>query len=294
VLESIEFAEGHRVEAGQVLLRLRDQEQRARLREAEAERSLAAAVHRRTRRLAKSNVSSEAQLERAQAELEVARSRVEGAAVELERTVIRAPFGGMMGDLKVAPGDRITPDDQLVRIDALDRLQLVFTLPEIAVGRIEPGIPVSIRVAPYPDERFDGEVYFVSPTLDSAARRMLIKAWVPNSDHRLRPGLFAEIDAEIERREGALLVPESALLHSLDGNFVWRVDEDDRARRVPVVVGLRSAGRVEIVTGLAAGDRVVATGVHKVNPGSLVRAPALPGAEAIEAAEDPEPDRRES
>jgi len=117
---------------------------------------------------------------------------------------------------------------------------------------------------------------------------------VPNPDHRLRPGLFAEIDAEIERREGALLVPESALLHSLDGNFVWRVDDEDRARRVPVEVGLRSAGRVEIVTGLAAGDRVVATGVHKVNPGSLVRAPALPGTDAIEAAEDPEPGRRKS
>ena len=89
--------------------------------------------------------------------------------MELERTLIRAPFDGEMGDLKVAPGDRVTPDDELVRIDALDRLQLVFTLPEIAVGRIEPGIPVSIRVAPYPDRRFDGEVYFVSPTLDAAA-----------------------------------------------------------------------------------------------------------------------------
>jgi membrane fusion protein (multidrug efflux system) len=283
VIESIEFAEGHRVEADQVLLRLRDREQRARLREAQAERDLAVAVYRRTRRLAQSNVSSEAQLERARAELEVARSRVEGAAVELERTLIRAPFGGLMGDLQVAPGDRVTPDDQLV-----------FTLPEIAVGLVEPGIPVSIRVAPYPEKRFEGEVYFVSPTLDAAARRLLIKAWVPNPGHLLRPGLFAEIDAEIERREDALLVPESALLHGLDGTSVWRVDEEDRARRVPVELGLRSAGRVEIVSGLAPGDRVVATGVHKVDPGSLVRAPALPGADAIEAAEDPEPDRRKS
>ena len=109
VIESIEFMEGHRVEAGQVLLRLRDQEQRARLREAEAERSLAAAVYRRTRRLAKSNVSSEAQLERAQAELEVARSRVEAAAVELERTLIRAPFGGEMSTSRSRPGTGSPP-----------------------------------------------------------------------------------------------------------------------------------------------------------------------------------------
>ncbi len=294
VIETIEFAEGHRVGAGQVLLRLRDHEQRARLREAEAERGLAAAVYRRTQRLARSNVSSEAQLERALAELEVARSRVEAAKVELERTLIRAPFEGEMGDLKVAPGDRVTPDDELVRIDALDRLQLVFTLPEIAVGLVEPGIPVTIRVAPYPERRFDGEVYFVSPTLDPAARRLLIKAWMPNPDHLLRPGLFAEIEAEIERREGALLVPESALLHGIDGTFVWRVDGEERAERVPVEVGLRNAGRVEIVGGLAAGDRVVATGIHKVDPGARVRPPALPGADPIEAAEEPEPDRRES
>ena len=164
----------------------------------------------------------------------------------------------------------------------------------IAVGLVEPGIPVSIRVAPYPEQRFGGEVYFVSPTLDPAARRLLVKAWVPNPDHRLRPGLFAEIDAEIERREGALLVPESALLYGLDGTFVWRVDAEDRAHRVAVEVGLRNAGRVEIVGGLAAGDRVVAAGTHKVDPGDRVRPPALPDADPIEAAEDPEPDRRES
>ncbi len=289
VVETIEFREGQPVEKGQVLLRLRDQEQRARLREAEAERRLAAAVYRRTKSLARRDVSSEAQLERAAAELEVARSRVEAAQVELDRTLIRAPFDGVMGDLVVAFGDRVTPDDELVRIDAIDRLQLVFTLPEGAVGQVQPGIPVSIKVAPYPERRFEGEVYFVSPTLDEAARRLLIKAWMPNADHALRPGLFAQIEAEIERREDALLVPESALLYAMDGTFVWRVDADDRAHRVPVTVGLRDGSRVEIVEGLAAGDRVVATGVHKVDPGGRVRVPDAPGAgQPLKAAEEGE------
>lgn len=296
VVETIEVPEGDRVEAGQVLVRLRDDEQRARLREAEAERNLAAAVYKRTRSLATRNVSSAAQLERAEAELQVARSRVEAAKVELERTTIRAPFDGEIGDYQIALGDRVTPDDELVRIDALDRLQLRFTLPEIAVGRVQPGIPVTIEVAPYPERRFHGEVYFVSPTLDAEARRILIKAWMPNPDHLLRPGLFAEIEAEIDRREDALLVPESALLYGLDGTFVWRVDAEDRAERVPVQVGLRDAGRVEVVGGLVAGDRVVATGIHKVSSGSRLRAPEPQPPEPIEAAEDPEPeaDRSES
>jgi membrane fusion protein (multidrug efflux system) len=272
MLEAIEFAEGEYVEKGRVLFRLRDDQQRAELAEAEASLALAEATHRRTVTLKREDVSSEAQLERAAAELAVARAQVEVARVELERTLIRAPFDGLTGALLVSPGDRVRRTTELAQIDAIDRLQLLFYLPESAVAVVHPGIPVRVAVAPYPGERFDGEIYFVAPTLEAEGRRVLVKAWVPNPGRRLRPGLFAEIEAEVARRDDALLVPDSALVYDLDGTYVWRIDGESRAQRAPVEVGLRQQGRVEIARGLEPGDTVVAAGIHKVKVGQRVRA----------------------
>jgi membrane fusion protein (multidrug efflux system) len=272
ILETIGFAEGDYVEKGRVLFTLRDDRQRAALAEARASLALAEATHRRTAKLAGQDVSSAAQLERATAELGVARARVELADVELARTQIRAPFDGLMGALWISPGDRVTDESHMTQIDAIDRLQLLFYLPEQAVAAVQPGIPVKIKVAPYPEERFPGEVYFVSPTLEAEGRRILVKAWIANAERRLRPGLFAEIEAEIDRREDALLVPDSALVYDLDGTFVWKVDGESRAHRVPVELGVHQEGRVEVEKGLAPGDVVVSAGIHKVKDGQRVRA----------------------
>ena len=293
VLASIEFAEGARVEEGDVLFRLRDDEERARLEEARARLALTEAVYRRTRRLVERDVSSQAELDRVKAERDVAAAEVEVARVARERTLLRAPFDGVMGALVVAPGDRVTDATELTRIDAIDRLQLLFTLPESALGVVRTGLPLEVRVAPYPGERFPGEIYFVSPTLDPQARRLLVKAWLPNADHRLRPGLFAEIDAEIQDRDDALLVPESALVYGLEGISVWRLDGDDRAHPAPVDLGVRQEGRVEVKRGLTPGDRVVVAGIHKVSAGLQVEPVTAEGepAPSRDLAEDPaEPD----
>jgi membrane fusion protein (multidrug efflux system) len=282
ILASIDFEEGQQVEAGQILFRLRDDEQRARVRESEAELALAQDVFQRTKKLASKNVSSAAQLDRARAERSVARARLELARVLLERTRIPAPFAGVLGARAVSIGERVGEETRLVPLDSVGRLQLVFSLPEVAVGVVEPGAPVRIRVAPYPDEVFEGEVFFVSPTLDPLGRRIVLKAWIPNTDGRLRPGLFATIEAEIERRPDALLVPETAVVYDLDGAYVWRVGEDDAAERVAVEVGLHADGRVEVRRGLRSGDVIVTAGTHKLQTGtSIDRAAPPPPAHAM-------------
>ncbi len=280
VLESIEFAEGQAVKEGDVLFRLRSSEEVARLREAQAERDLKKVVFERTQMLAKRDISSAAQLDRARAELAREEARVAAARADLERTTIRAPFDGEMGALFVAPGARIEPDIVLTQIDKVDRLQVVLSLPEIAVGLVRPGVPFEFTVAPYGQRTFPGEIYFVAPTLDPETRRMLVKGWVPNADHALRPGLFATIRAEVARRENALVLPESALALDREGTFVWRVDADEMAERVGVQTGFRSDGRVEITGGLQAGDRVVVAGTNKVRRGSRLRAAAPPSSQS--------------
>jgi membrane fusion protein (multidrug efflux system) len=272
VVESIAFAEGQRVVTGQELVRLRDREQIARLQEAKAMLSLAREVHERTRRLLSRNAASAAQRDEAAAELEVASARVALAQLAFDRTRILAPFDGVAGARLVSPGDRVTDETPLVGISAVDRLQVIFALSEHAVPYARPGVRVEVMVAPYPGERFPGEVFYVSPTLDPASRRLIMKAWVPNQDGRLAAGLFAEVDLEIGRRENAIVVPESAIVFDRQGTYVWRVGEDSVAERAPVETGLRSEGRVEVTLGLQPGDVIVSAGTHKVKEGRLLRA----------------------
>jgi membrane fusion protein (multidrug efflux system) len=270
VVESIEFDEGQRVAAGAVLFVLRSDEQRAVLREAEANRVLAADVFERTEQLSKVRVSAASELTRARAGVAAAEAVVDLARVNLERTRIRAPFDGALGARDVSPGDWVDSDVALVQIDAVDRLQLQFSLPEIAIALAELGLAVTVQVAAYPDEDFAGVVYFVSPALDTQSRRLGVKAWVPNADGRLRPGMFSRVELELERSEHAVVVPESAIANDASGPYVWRVSSESLAERAAVELGTRRDGQVVILSGLTSGDTIVTSGTHKVHAGGGV------------------------
>jgi membrane fusion protein (multidrug efflux system) len=276
VVAEVRFEEGQPVQAGQVLFRLKREAEAARLQEAEAQRRLAQEVFARTEELLQRDATSIARHDEASAELAVATSRVALARVALDRTEIRAPFDGVVGRRLVSPGDRVTDADPLVQIDAIERLEAVFSMTDVGIVVAQPGLPVEIRVLPYPNERFRGEVFFVSPTVDPETRRLTLKAWVPNPDHRLRAGLYANVELEVARRENALLVPEPALVTDRSGTYVWRVGAEQRAERVPVQTGLRKDGRVEVTLGLRPGDVVVAAGTHKVFEGVRVSDAARP------------------
>jgi len=289
IVEAIEFSEGQTVSAGEVLFRLRDAEQRARLHEAEAALALARVEYQRTQTLAQRNIAAVAQVDRIAAERAAAEAQVELARVALERTRIRAPFDGHVADRLVSPGDRVDADTELLRVDATQRLRLIFSVPEAAVPRAHAGIPVELSVAAYPEEHFQGEVYFVSPYLNANNRRLLLKAWVPNPEGRLKPGMFVTLEAEVERRDAALVLPESAVVSERAGNFVWRVDSEGRAEQVPVELGIRTAGRVEVRSGLKAGDTVVVAGSHKLSPGAPVQGTrATPKVDSLPAPTEPD------
>jgi membrane fusion protein (multidrug efflux system) len=271
-IESIEFHEGARVSAGDLLFRLRDDEQEARLREKQAGLTMAQHDYERAKTLHEQHTISQAELDRAQSNWLQAQAERDLAEVMLRRTEIHAPFNGVLGARLVGPGDRVDREIDLVRIESVDRLRLVFTVPEIAVAVAHPGIPVTVEVAPLPGESFPGEVYFVAPSLDTHTRRLLLKAWVPNPEGKLRPGLFANIRVQIARHDDVLTVPETAVAYDAKGAHVWRLNPDDQAERVAVEVGIRQGGRAEIVGGgLTADDRIVSAGTHKVFPGATIR-----------------------
>ena len=276
VIEEILFEEGQRVQKGDVLIRIRNGVQKAVLREAVANQALARQEFDRTARLVTKKALSKAQHDRVAAELEIARARADRARVEMERTRLEAPFAGVVGFRMVSPGDYIDDESPVVRIDSTDRLQLTFQMSERGLQVARVGAPVNARVAAYPGESFPGEVFVVSPTLDPQTRRVVLKAWIPNADGRLLPGMFAETDFEVGRRDSAITIPEAAVVFDRHGAFVWRVDADDLAERVPIQTGLRTGGTVEITLGLEPGDSIVTAGTNKVSEGDRIAVAAPP------------------
>jgi membrane fusion protein (multidrug efflux system) len=276
IIESIDFEQGQSVEKGDVLFHLRSREQEALLREAEANRNLARERWERAERLVKSEASSLAQRDVVKAEYEIAQARVEIARLALDRTQIRAPFRGVVGQRLVDIGSRVEQETELVRLDAVDRLQVTFGITDEGLPVARTGMKVKAWVRPYPGEKFSGEVFYVAPTLDPRNRRIFVKAWIDNRDHRLAPGLFANVDLEVRHVDQALVVPESAVAQDAQGPYLWKVDDENRVSRLPIETGLRERGIVEVVQGLQPGTRIVSAGTHKVSEGTLVEASAEP------------------
>ena len=275
---------GATVAEGDILCRLDAGARPAQLLEAEARLAEALVEADAATTLSQKGFASETTRTARQAQFEAAQAQVNLVKLDIDRLVIRAPFDGRAGARLVSPGARVKVDDGLVRIDGIDPLSLVFTIPEGVLPLARMGARFEMEVAAFPERRFPGEVRFIAPNVDSATRRILIKGRVPNPDGALLPGMFARVQARLGEH-AAVLVPEDAIVTTSEGTFVWRIGAEDKAERVVVELGGRESGRVEIVSGVVAGDRIVTAGTHKVHAGSPVR----PVAVAAPAVSPPSP-----
>jgi membrane fusion protein (multidrug efflux system) len=191
------------------------------------------------------------------------------AKAQLEKTVIQAPFDGLIGLRNVSVGDYISPGADLVPIESVDPLKVDFRVPEQFLGSVFQGLKLTLSFDALPGQTRQGEVGAISPVVDVGGRSILLRATVPNSDDTLRPGMFARVRLQFSNAD-ALVVPETALAPSGDTQYVFKV-EQGIARRVPVVIGLRRGGMVELQSGVQAGDQVVVSGLQKVSDGTAVR-----------------------
>jgi membrane fusion protein (multidrug efflux system) len=189
--------------------------------------------------------------------------------VQLDKAHIAAPFAGIVGLRKVSAGEYITAGQPLVNLEAIDPVKADFRVPEKFLPAIRVGQTIRIKVDAFPEDSFEGKVYAIDPRLDVSGRSLLVRAVVPNTDQRLRPGLFARVTVLLELKEAALSVPEQAIVPQGDSQFVFKI-VDGKVKLTKVVIGTRREGRVEIVDGLAAGDQVVTAGQLKIRDGTPV------------------------
>lgn len=285
---AINFEAGQQIAAGQVLLRLDDDIQRADLKEAEARFEAAASALKRAEALRRSNTVAEAQIERLAADLSIAEADRDRAARRLRDRTVNAPFDGVVGYANVELGARINEGYRITTLDDLSVLEIEMALPEILFGRIGPGQPVQARAAAFPGRRFDGQIVSFDSRIDPVSRSFRARAHLANEELALPAGMFMHLSVVLGA-EMALTVPEEAVVVEGANSFLFAVvggEDDARVQRRTVRLGRRSFGHVEILDGVTDGDEVVIRGVQKVRDGSPVRRMEPAGAAAVGRAMD--------
>ncbi len=267
-IQAIEFKEGQPVARGQVLVRLDDSVPRAELAQARANLTLAQSHYRRAVELqGKGFVSQQARDESAST-LKVQEAAVALAQARLDKMTISAPFAGIVGLRSVSVGDYVNQGQDLAPLEAIDPLKVDFRVPEMYLSKVRVGQQLTLRLDALPGQERQGQVYAVSPLVDAGGRSILLRATVANNDAVLRPGMFARVQL-LFNQDKALVAPEAALSPSGETQYVYRV-KDGKAERREVTIGERREGRVEILTGVAAGDQLVVAGIQRVTDGAAV------------------------
>lgn len=265
---AVRFTEGQRVAAGQVLVELDGAQARADLAAAEAALTESRSAYSRSKDLFTRQALSQSQLEQIEATLRGNEARVESARARVADTVIRAPFAGRVGLRRVSVGTLVSPGDMITTLDDTNVMKLDFDVPEIHLAVLEQGLAVSALSAAWPDRRFEGRVRTVDSRVDPVSRSVTVRAELDNADGLLKPGMFMTVRLQREAAP-ALVVPEAAIVPERGKVYVFVVD-DGRVIRREVATGRREPGRVELLAGAVAGERVIVEGTQKVRDGSIV------------------------
>lgn len=269
-IERVNFQDGDEVLAGAVLVELTGRQELANLREAQAAYEEAQKQFARIQDLVRQGTLNAAALDQQEALRDGARARVEAIRARLQDRVIVAPFAGRLGFRQVSPGTLVQPGTVITTLDDLKTIKLDFTVPETFLAALQPGQEIKARSAAFKDRDFHGTISSIDSRIDPVTRAVLVRARIDNPDGALRPGMLLSVNV-VNRPRESLVIPEVALTAIRDRQFVYRVDDQDRAVEVDVRIGARRPGEVEVLDGLNEGDRIVTEGLVRLRNGMPVR-----------------------
>ncbi len=270
IVESIGFDDGQYVEAGTTLVQFDEDEQRARLQVELANLDEQRKQFERIAGLARASATSEARYDEQEAAVKKAEANVAAAQARLADYTIKAPFTGRLGTRRVSNGALVSPGTNITTLDDLSFVKLDFSVPETFLATLREGLDIEAVTPAYPSEVFKGRVTSIDTRVDPMTRSVAIRAEIQNDDQRLRPGMLMVVDLIKDRRE-SLMIAEESLVPFENQQFVFVVQDDDTVVRIPVTIGRRRPGSVEVLEGLVMGDLVVTEGNTALVDGANVR-----------------------
>ena len=266
-VSSILFREGESIEKNQLLIELDNTTFEAELAQAQAQANLSRTEYQRAADLLERRVGSQTDRDTRLAQLRVSEAQVQLAKAQLAKTTLLAPFSGEVGLRYVSPGDFVSAGQDLVEIVDTHEMKIDFTLPERNITQIQVGQTIEVTIDALPGETFTGEIYAISPSSRAGSHNLSLRARIPNPEGKLRPGLFARITIITGQDNQAMMVPEAAIIPQNNEFFIMKVNEENQVGLVPVTLGSRRVGVVQILSGLEVGDIIVTAGHIKLRPG---------------------------
>ncbi|ELA9422577.1 multidrug efflux RND transporter periplasmic adaptor subunit VmeC [Vibrio parahaemolyticus] len=263
VIDKIAFESGTQVEAGQPLVLLDSEVEKANLKSSQAKLPAAEAKYKRYQGLFKKGSISKEAYDEAEANYYSLKADIESLKATIDRREIKAPFAGVVGIRNVYLGQYIQAGSDIVRLEDSSVMRLRFTVPQTDISRIKLDQEVDIFVDAYPDQPFKGSISAIEPAVNVQSGLIQVQADIPNSDGKLRSGMFARANIIMPKLANQVTLPQTAITFTLYGDNVYIVTEEDGEKRVKqhvVKVGERTKDIAHILDGVKPGDVVVTSG----------------------------------
>jgi membrane fusion protein (multidrug efflux system) len=279
VVDRISFESGNDVQKGAVLLRLRPNDDPAKLAQLEATATLAGQTLKRDREQLAAQAISQATVDTDVANLKTSQAQVAQQAALIEEKIVRAPFTGRLGIRQIDEGQYLSAGTSIVTLQALDPIFIDFYLPQQELANLKSGEAVTAEVDAYPGVSFPGVIASINSKVDSASRNVQVRGSFANADRRLVPGMYATVEIDSGAAHSLITLPQAAISYNPYGDVVYVVEKKPVeqqsepqliAQQRFVKLGPTRGDQVAIESGLSAGDMVVTAGQMKLHNGSVV------------------------
>ena len=264
---SINFMEGQPVKKGDILVQLNDDELQVQLVKAEYQHTLLQERLERQRILLERDAVSREGYDMVLTEFNVLIQDMEQLKVRIEKMKVRAPFDGVIGFRAISLGAFLQPGSKIARLVDIDYIKIEASMPEKTSQNYRVGEEVIFRVDGI-DRDLKAVIYAIDPQIDEATRTITIRARYNNKDGVLIPGMFARVTSNVSGNN-SLFVPSESVTTDATGRSVW-VSRNNRATLVPITIGIRNEGMIEVLSGLNRGDTVITTGLMQLREGMSV------------------------
>jgi membrane fusion protein (multidrug efflux system) len=285
LVEKIFFNDGQLVKQGDVLVRLNNQEELAKVSELDANLSESMSQLKRFQELLSSKATSKSLVDQQEAKTKAIAAQLQSARTKLNALNIKAPFDGLLGFREVSLGAYINAGDVITSLDDLSLIKVDFTLPERFLPTIKLGQSVVAVSSAYENIQFNGTVTSIDTRINPVTRSLKVRAEIPNEDLALRPGMLMSIEI-VRKVETLLQLPESSIIPIEDNHFVFVINSDQSveqtALRKKITIGRRLPGVVEVLAGVNENELVVTEGALKLRDGAKVKLISQPNNTVVE------------
>jgi membrane fusion protein (multidrug efflux system) len=265
-IDFLNLREGSRVEKGETLLILFNDDIRAQITKLELQLAIARKNLERLEELFKSNGVSRQEIDNAENQVNNIKSDLKIYQANLRKTTLTAPFAGMAGLTNASVGSYVNPGNPIASLQQISPLKLEFSIPEKYAGMVKTGQSVLFSIENKPDT-FKATVYALEPKIDPSSRTLKLRARFENPGEKLMPGLFARVSLNFQKSDDNLMVPSQSIIPETRGKKVLRC-RNGIAESVMVETGIRNKDKVQITSGLSEGDTILTSGLMFVKPGS--------------------------